>query len=122
MGSRAALGHQGTWLPALLNVCGDVYFFWKLCHIHFKPVLDITEDAGIILIRHEGNGQVFGSKDTRTGHVAEVGVRVLGNVIIEDSVDTLSVRSSAKQIGGHQDPPLEVLELLDNMTVAPPGP
>ena len=100
------------WLPALLNVCGDVNFFWKLCHIHFKPVLDIIEDFGIVLVRHESNGQAFGTEATRTGHTVEVGVRVLRHVIIKDDVDALNVHASAEQIGGHQDPPLEVLELL----------
>ena len=100
------------WLPALLNVCGDVNFFWKLCHIHFKPVLDIIEDFGIVLVRHESNGQAFGTEATRTGHTVEVGVRVLRHVIIKDYVDALNVHASAEQIGGHQDPPLEVLELL----------
>lgn len=37
-------------LPEPLTVCGDVNFFRKLCHIHFKPVLNIIEDFGIILI------------------------------------------------------------------------
>ena len=32
--------------------------------------------------------------------------------VIEDDVDALNVHPSAEQIGGHQDPPLEVLELL----------
>ena len=101
--------------PALsepLTVCGDVNFFWKLCHIHFKPVLDIIEDFGIVLVRHESNGQAFGTEATRTGHTVEVGVRVLRHVIIKDYVDALNVHASAEQIGGHQDPPLEVLELL----------
>lgn len=57
-GSRlAALDWQGTWgLPALLNVCGDVNFLWKLCHINFKPVLDVIEGFGIILVRHKSDG------------------------------------------------------------------
>lgn len=47
-----------------------------------------------------------------TTHSVEVGVRVLRHVIVEDDVDSLNVHPSAKQIGGHQDPPLEVFELL----------
>lgn len=53
----AALDWRGTWwLPALLNVCGYVNFLWKFCHINFKPVLDVIEDFGIILIRHKSDG------------------------------------------------------------------
>lgn len=36
--------------PQALTVCGDIYFFWKLSHIHFKPVLNVIKDFGIILI------------------------------------------------------------------------
>ena len=42
----------------------------------------------------------------------EVGVGVLRHVVVEDDVDALNVHASAKQVGGHQDAPLEVLELL----------
>lgn len=45
-------------------------------------------------------------------HSVQVGVGILGHVVVEDDVDALNVHPSAKQVGGHQDPPLEVLELL----------
>lgn len=45
-------------------------------------------------------------------HPVEVGVRVLGHVVVEGDVDSLDVHPSAKQVGGHQDPPLEIFELL----------
>lgn len=56
-------------LPELLTVCGDVNFLRKLCHIHFKPVLNVIEDFGIILIRHKSDSQALGAKATRTGHL-----------------------------------------------------
>jgi len=42
----------------------------------------------------------------------QVGVRVLGHVIVEHNVDTLDVHAAAKQVRRHQDTLLEVLELL----------
>jgi len=42
----------------------------------------------------------------------QVGVRVLGHVIVEHNVDTLDVHAAAKQVRRHQDALLEVLELL----------
>ena len=42
----------------------------------------------------------------------QVGVRVLGHVVVEHNVDPLDVHASTEQVGGHQDSPLEVLELL----------
>lgn len=38
-----------------LTIRGDVNFFRKFCHIHFKPVLNVIEDFCIILVRHESN-------------------------------------------------------------------
>lgn len=42
----------------------------------------------------------------------KVSVRVFWHVIIEGNIDSLNVHPSSKQVGGHQDSPLEVLELL----------
>lgn len=42
----------------------------------------------------------------------KVSVRVFWHVIIEGNVDSLNVHPSSKQVGSHQDSPLEVLELL----------
>ena len=45
-------------------------------------------------------------------HPVQVGVRVLRHVVVEHDVDPLDVHASAEQVGGHQDSPLKVLELL----------
>ena len=42
----------------------------------------------------------------------QIGVRIFWHVVVEDDIDSLNVHPSAKEVGGHQDPPLEVLELL----------
>lgn len=52
-----------------LTIRGDVNFFRKFCHIHFKPVLNVIEDFCIILVRHESNSQTFSPKATCTGHL-----------------------------------------------------
>ena len=33
----------------------------------------------------------------------EVGVSVLGHVVVEDDVDALDVHAAAEQVGGHKD-------------------
>lgn len=48
---------------------------------------------------------------SRTDSV-KVCVRILWHVIVEDDVDSLDVHSSAKQVGRHKNPPLEILKLL----------
>ena len=42
----------------------------------------------------------------------EVGIRVLGHVVVEHYVDPLNVHTTTKQVGGYQDTLLEILELL----------
>lgn len=67
--SAPDLHPQTLALPQLLTVCGDIDFFRKLSHIHFKPVLDIIENFGIVFVRHKSYGQAFGAKATCAGHL-----------------------------------------------------
>lgn len=45
-------------------------------------------------------------------HPVQIGVWVFWHVVVKDNVDSLNVHSSAKEISGYQDPPLEILKLL----------
>lgn len=60
------------WLQ-VLTVCGDIYFLWKLSYIHFKPVLNIIKDFGIIFIRYKSDCQALGTKATSTSHLQRDG-------------------------------------------------
>lgn len=42
----------------------------------------------------------------------QISIGVLWHVVVEHDVDPLNIHPSAKQVGGNQYPPLEVLELL----------
>ncbi len=48
----------------------------------------------------------------RTTYSVQVCVRILRHIIVEDNVDSLNVHTTTKQVGGHQNPLLKVLELL----------
>ena len=56
-------------------------------------------------------------KPASPSNSVQVSVGVLGHVVVEDDVDALDVHSTAKQVGGDQNPLLEVLELLVPSTV-----
>lgn len=45
-------------------------------------------------------------------HPVQIGVRIFWHVVVEHNIDSLNVHPSAEEVGCHQDPPLEVLELL----------
>ena len=97
---------------AAFNVTAQVDLVWELRDVHLEPVLDLVEDLGVALVRHEGDGETLGSKPASSGHPMKVGIRVLGHVVVEHNVDSLNVHSSTEEVGGNQDPLLEILELL----------
>lgn len=55
---------------------------------------------------------VIYTTSSEVSHPVQIGVRIFWHVVVEDDVDSLDVHPSAKEVGCHQDPPLEVLELL----------
>lgn len=69
MGNGGSCLGPAPWPGPTLTICGDVNFFRKFCHVHFKPVLNVIEDFGIILIRYKSDSQTFGPKATCTGHL-----------------------------------------------------
>lgn len=96
----------------LLNVRGDVNLIWQLGHVDLEAVLHIVQSLSVSLVRHKGDSQAFGPKPTSTGNPVQIGVRIFWHVVVEDDIDPLDVHPSAKEVCGHQDAPLEVLELL----------
>ena len=102
-----------SWLPlTTFNVTAEVDLIWELRDVHFESVLDLVEDLGVTLVRHEGDCETLGSKSSSPGHSVEVGVSVLGHVVVENNIDPLDVHATPEEVGGHEDPLLEILELL----------
>merc|ERR1719273_1574075 len=97
---------------ATLNVTAQVDLIWELRDVHLEPVLDLVEDLCIALVGHKGDGETFGSKPSSPGHPVQVGVSVLGHVVVEDNVDSLNVHATTEEVGGDEDSLLEILELL----------
>lgn len=56
------------------------------------------------------NGLTLGAESTGPGHSVQVGIGVLGHVIVEHNVHPLYVHAATKQVGGHQDSLAEVLQ------------
>ena len=95
-----------------LNITAEVNFVWQLGDVDLEPVLDLVEDLGVALVTDEGDGQTLGAESSCPGDPVEVGVGVLRHVVVEHDVDPLNVHATAKEVGGHQYPLLEVFELL----------
>ena len=45
----------------------------------------------------------LGTETSGSGDTMQVGVGVLGHVVVEDDVDTLDVHATTEQVGGDQD-------------------
>ena len=101
-----------TVFSAALDVAAEIYLVRQLGDVHLEPVLDLVEDLGVSLVADEGDGQTLGAEPARPRHSVQVGVRVLGHVVVEHDVDPLDVHAATKQIRGHQNSLLEILELL----------
>ena len=66
----------------------------------------------VCIIRKQSYMTHLGTKSTSPSNSVEVSVGILGHVVVEYNVDTFNVHTTAKQVGGHQDTLLEILELL----------
>ena len=80
-------------LLAALNVAAEVNLVRQLSDVHLESVLDLVENLGVRLVTDEGDGQTLGTEPAGPGDSVEVGVSVLGHVIVEDNVDTLNIHS-----------------------------
>ena len=104
---------MSSWFPlATFNVTAEVDLVWELRDVHFESVLNFVEDLGVSLVRYEGDSETLGSKPPGSGNSVEVGVGILGHVVVEDNVDSLNVHATTEEVGGDEDSLLEILELL----------
>lgn len=69
----------------------DVYLLWQLADVHLEAVLDVIESAGIAFIRHKRDGQAFGAKPARPGHLEQQRGREESNLNEQRSYNLLSV-------------------------------
>ena len=97
---------------SVVHVAGGVDNRGQLTDADFKAVLDLLQRLAILISAHESDGEALGAETTGTSDTVEVGVGVLGHVVVEDNVDSLNVHATSEEVGGHQDSLLEILELL----------
>ena len=86
-----------------LDVGREIDLVRQLRDVDLEPVLDLVEDLGVGLVGDEGDGQALGAEATGAGHAVEVGVSVLGHVVVEHDVHALDVHSAAEQVRRDQD-------------------
>lgn len=95
-----------------LTVSGNIDLIRQLSYVDNEALLDLIKHFHISLIRHECDRKTLRAEATSAGHSVQIGVRVLGHVIVEHNVHTLDIHTTTEQVGRDQDSLLKVLELL----------
>jgi len=95
----------------VLTVCGDINDSGELLDLDLEALLDLVEGREVLLATDEGDGEALGAEATCATDSVEIGVRVLGHVVVEDDIDSLDVDTAAEDISGDKDAVLEVLEV-----------
>ena len=90
----------------------------QLPNLDFEALLDVLEDLLVFVAAYERNGESLGTKPARTTHTMEVGVGVLGHVVVEHDVDLLNVDAAGEDVRGHEESELELLEGLVDLDSA----
>ena len=79
-------------------------------HLDDKPVLYVTEYFLVLGRGYEGHGYSLSTEPTCSTYSVQVTVRGVRHIVVDDYVYSLYVYSSAEDVGGHHDSPLEFLE------------
>lgn len=69
-------------------------------------------DLSIILTQHKHDGQALGATMACSGHMMQVGVRILVHVIVKGNIQQLDVLASAEQVDSYKISSLKIFKLL----------
>lgn len=81
-------------------------------NIDNESLLNLVQYFGIFFGRNERKCQALGTESTSTTDAMQVGVRVLGHIVVDHDVDALKVHTTTEQVSGDHDTRAKVLELL----------
>jgi hypothetical protein len=77
-----------------------------------EALLNRLEDGLVIGAAHERDTETLGSETTGTTHAVEVGIGLVGHVVVDGHVDALDIDTTTEDVSGDTDTRLELFELL----------
>jgi hypothetical protein len=95
--------HVGRRVDAVLGELGD---------LGREALLDRLEDSLVFLAADEGDAKTLGTEAASTADTMEVGIRLVGHVVVDGDVDALDIDTTTEDVSGYTDASLELLELL----------
>lgn len=77
-----------------------------------KALLNLLQNLLVLVGGDEGDGKTLGTEAARTTHTMQVRIGVGGEIVVDSEVDALDIDTTAKDVSGHADTLVELLELL----------
>lgn len=84
----------------------------ELRKLDLEALLDRLEDSLVVWAAHKRDTETLGSETTGTTDAVEVGIGLVGHVVVDGHVDALDVDTTTEDVGGDTDTGLELLELF----------
>ena len=94
------------------HVGGLVNGLWKLWNLHRKPLLYLLKNFTIIFSSNKRYGETLGSEAPCTADAMQVLIALIGEIVVDDDVNTGDIDAATEQIRSDQDATFVVLKLL----------
>jgi hypothetical protein len=98
-----------------LTVRGSINLFGHFRDFNNESLLDFFQHFGVFgtfFVRNKRDGQSLSSKSTSSTNSMQVGIGVVGHVVIDHDIDTFDIDTSTQQVGGNHDSVFVILEVL----------
>ena len=92
------------------HVTADINLIRKFRNVHLEPTLHLIKHLLIGLTRNKRNSNPLRPKPARSSHTMQELIGIIREIIIDDNIDTLNVNTTSEQIGGYENPRIEILE------------
>ena len=92
------------------HVTAHINLIRKFRNVHLEPTLHLIKHLLIGLTRNKRNSNPLRPKPARSSHTMQELIGIIREIIIDDNIDTLNVNPTSEQIGGYENPRIEILE------------
>lgn len=77
-----------------------------------EALLNLLQNLLVLVGGDEGDGETLGAETAGTTNTMQVRIGVGGQIVVDGKVDALDIDTTTKDVGGHANTLVELLELL----------